>query len=376
MKIKRDLQLKIEKWLFKGKILIVYGARQVGKTTLAKTLLLEHGNIADYYNCEIIQVRQALEKEDPISLKKFLGDAKLIVLDEAQKVPNIGRTLKLLIDTYPDMQIIATGSSSFDLSNQVNEPLTGRAIEFSLYPFSLRELSQCYRPYELDAQLPFYLRFGLYPDIAQSGETDAETLLTNISNQYLYKDVLEFEHLKRSDLLVQLLQLLALQIGQEVSIHELAVSLQCARDTVLRYLDLLEKSFVIFHLRAFSRNPRKEISKKRKIYFYDVGIRNSLISRYTQLPLRDDVGVLWENFCISERRKFLQITDQHPQQYFWRSLTQKEVDYVEEYNNILRGYEFKWKKNNVNPPKDFLTYPNSSVTVINHDNYTDFFGCG
>lgn len=370
--IKRDIEKNIKDWLFKGKIIILYGARQVGKTTLAKKILKEYGRPGDYFNCEIASIRQALGKEDPTALKKILGDGKIIVLDEAQKVTNIGLVLKLLSDTYPDMQIIATGSSSFDLANQVNEPLTGRALEFILYPFSLRELKNFYKNYELDGQLENLLVYGLYPEIIKSNLPDTRQLLDNLSNKYLYQDILIFNRVKKADLVVKLLQLLALQIGNEVSINELAVSLQCSRDTITNYLDILEKAFIIFRLRAYSRNQRKEITKKQKIYFVDLGIRNSLISRYNELGVRDDVGALWENFCVSERLKKIQIDNLFCQKYFWRTLDRKEVDYVEEYDNRLDGYEFKWGKGKASAPKDFLAYKNSRISLVNRENYQDF----
>lgn len=370
--INRDLERNIEGWLFKGKIIILYGARQVGKTTLVKKLLKRHGQSSDYFNCEILSVRQALEKEDPVALKKTLGNGRLIVLDEAQRVHNIGLILKLLHDTYPNMQIIATGSSSFDLANQINEPLTGRALEFTLYPFSLRELKNFYKNYELDGQLENLLIYGLYPEVVKSGLPDARQLLDNLSNKYLYQDILIFDRIKKSGLVVKLLQLLALQIGNEVSINELAVNLQCSRDTVVNYLDILEKSFIIFTLRAFSRNQRKEITKKQKIYFVDLGIRNSLISRYNELAVRDDIGALWENFCVSERLKKIQADNLSCQKYFWRTIDQKEVDYVEEYNDRLDGYEFKWGKGKKPSFKEFLSYKNSSINLVNRNNYQDF----
>lgn len=372
MYIKRHLEKNIEKYLFKGKIIIVYGARQVGKTVLAKSILKKYADENSYFNCEILSTKQALEQQDPLKLKNFLGNGRVIVLDEAQKVSNIGLALKLLIDTYPNMQIIATGSSSFDLSNQVNEPLTGRALEFTLFPFSLSELSDVHSSQEMNAVLEKSLVYGMYPEVVLSDINNARVYLNNLSSKYLYKDVLAFENLKRSDLLIDLLQLLALQIGNEVSTHELAVSLQCGRDTVLRYVDLLEKSFVIFRLRAFSRNLRNEIGKKQKIYFYDLGMRNSLISRLIPLSLRDDVGALWENFCVAERMKWLQNQERFANRYFWRTHTQKEVDYLEEYDDRLDGYEFKWSKDNYSAPKDFLSYKNSSVKLINKENYKEF----
>lgn len=371
--IKRDIQQNIEDWLFKGKIIILYGARQVGKTTLTKELLKKYGHEDAYFNCEIMSVRQALEKEDPAALRRFLGSGKFFVFDEAQKINNIGLILKLLIDSFPDLQIIATGSSSFDLANQVNEPLTGRALEFILYPFSWRELKNLDRTYESDGRLEQTLVYGSYPEIAQSGQAESRQLLDNLGTKYLYKDIFTFERVKKSNLLVSLLQLLALQIGQEVSINELANTLRCSRDTVVNYLDILEKSFIIFRLRAYSRNPRKEISKKQKIYFIDLGIRNSVISRYNELAVRDDTGVLWENFCVSERFKKLQADGVSCQKYFWRTLDRKEVDYVEEYDDRLDGYEFKWAKDRFSRPKEFLAYKNSRLTLINRVNFQEEF---
>lgn len=372
MLIKRNLEQILEKWLFKGKILIVYGARQVGKTTMVKNILGKYDESKVYFDCEDIEVKQILEEQNHLALKDFFGDRKLVVLDEAQKVLNIGMVLKVFHDHYPDVQIIATGSSSFDLSNKINEPLTGRALEFSLYPFSLSELSQIYQPHELNAKLPSFLIWGMYPDVIMGGQENAQILLNNLSGQYLYKDVLEFEHLKRSDLLLDLLQLLALQVGCEVSLHELAINLHVGRETVRRYIDLLEKSFVIFRLRAFSRNLRKEIGKKQKIYFYDLGIRNSLINQYNTLNLRNDIGALWENFCVVERIKHLQNIEQSAGRYFWRTHDQKEVDYLEEYNGKLEGFEFKWDKDKFTAPKDFLRYPHSSVSLVNRHNYKKF----
>lgn len=371
--IKRDIQDNIENWLFKGKVIILYGARQVGKTTLAKELLRKYADESAYFNCEIISVKQALEKANPVSLRNFLGKGNFFILDEAQKVQNIGLILKLLIDTYPDIQIIATGSSSFDLANQMSEPLTGRALEFTLYPFSWREIKELYPQQSIDDILDRFLVYGSYPEIAQSGEDEARQLLDNLSSKYLYKDILIFDHLKKPNLLISLLQLLALQIGQEVSMNELANKLQCSRDTVISYLDILEKSFIIFRLRAYSRNHRKEISKKQKIFFVDLGIRNSIISRYNNLKVRDDIGFLWENFCVSERFKKLQTQNIYCQKYFWRTQDRKEVDYVEEYDDRLAGYEFKWSKGKAPQPKEFLSYKNSTIELVNRGNVEDDF---
>ena len=372
--IKRSLQDILENWLFKGKILTIMGARQVGKTTLAREILKKYGNEKDYYNCDIISIRQSLQKQDPLILKKIIGDSKLIVIDEAQRIENIGLVLKILHDSFPEIQILATGSSSFELSNKINEPLTGRALEFKLFPFSINELSSLYSVIEIEAQLDFFLRFGQYPDIIQKDENDARVLLDNLASKYLYKDILEFEEIKKPDVLLKLLQLISFQLGHEVSKNELSTKLSVNRDTIDRYLDLLEKAYVIYRLKPFSRNLRKEINKKEKIFFYDLGIRNSLISAYNPIEFREDIGALWENFCIVERMKFLQSVQQNPNSYFWRTHDKKEIDYLEEYNGKITGYEFKWQKNKMKIPAEFLeTYKNSSIAIINKNNFWDLF---
>jgi len=373
--IKRSVQDIIEKWLFKGKVITVYGARQVGKTTMAKALLKKWGNENDYFNCDILTVRDAFKKQDPNALKRIIGESRFIVIDEAQRIENIGLILKIMHDSFPDVQIVATGSSSFELSNKINEPLTGRALEFILYPFSIAELKSIYTPIELDGQIEHFLRFGSYPEIADKNEKDAMILLDNLSSKYLYKDILEFEQIKKPKKLIKLLQLLAFQLGNEVSKHELATKLSINRETVERYLDLLEKSFVIFRLGSFSRNLRKELTKKEKIYFYDIGIRNSLIAKYNTLEFRDDTGALFENFCIVERMKYIQRIEEMKNQYFWRTHDKKEIDYVEESDGKLEGFEFKWKKGSFKKPIAFLeSYENSSISLVNRDNFWDFIG--
>ena len=369
----RHLKPQMEQWLYRGKILILYGARQVGKTTLSKTFLESLGSDGLYLNCEIQSVQSALSVREPLALQRFIGNKKLVVLDEAQYVPGIGEVLKLLADTFPALQIIATGSSSFELARHSSEPLTGRALTFELYPFSYAELGQAFHPAERRAHLDFWLRYGLYPDIAFTPEADARTLLDNLSSRYLYKDVLEFENLKRADVLVRLLQLLALQIGQLVSYHELANALKISSQTVERYIDLLEKAFVIFRLSPFSRNLRSEIGKKNKIFFYDVGIRNSIIQQYQPVDLRSDKGALWENFLVVERLKRLQALGWRPNRYFWRTQQQVEIDYVEEREGQLSAFEFKWQDKSARMPLAFANaYPGSVFKVVHRDNFEDF----
>jgi hypothetical protein len=371
--IQRNIQKNIEKWLFKEKVIILYGARQVGKTTLVKNLLEKYKSTS-YFSCDHLQVQNALEKADPLRIKSFLGDSKLIVLDEAQKILNIGTILKIMVDTYPDTQIIATGSASFDLANKINEPLTGRSIEFTLSPLSLSEISQGEPFIKTHARLEEFLKFGMYPEIILSESMSHKIrLLDNISSNSLYKDIFELENIKKPKLLLKLLELLAMQLGNEVSIHELAVTLQCSRDLVEKYLDLLEKSFVLFRLRPLSRNLRSEITKKQKIYFYDLGIRNSILHQYNDINLRTDIGALWENFLIIERLKYLQTQNSFCNKYFWRTKQQKEIDYLEEYNQKISAYEFKWKKKPKKIIKEFLeAYPESSFQVIHTENYWEW----
>lgn len=366
----RQILPQIEKWLFQKKIIILYGARQVGKTTLSQFLVEKYQGL--YLNCENLNVKELFSSRNPEKILNSIGEKNFIVLDEAQKIPEIGEILKLLIDTYPEKQFLVTGSSSFDLANQTAEPLTGRKITFTLYPLALSELTQ--NKLTLHSRLEDFLLYGLYPDIIQSeGYEKKRVKLDELAGDYLYKDVLEFENLKRSDLLHKLLQALALQIGNEVSYHELAVLLQASQETIQRYIQLLEKSFVIYRLSSFSRNLRKELGKKVKIFFYDLGIRNSLLQNFTPLHLRSDLGALWENFCINERKKMWQIKMQKTNQYFWRTYDQKEVDLVEERDGKLYGYEFKWGDKIPKAPKDWLkTYENASYEVINRENYWEF----
>ncbi|MEK7078758.1 MAG: ATP-binding protein [Patescibacteria group bacterium] len=372
MYYRRQIESTIEGWVGKGKILVIYGPRQVGKTTLVKSLLSRYGKKQNYFNCEILGVKQALQRQDPQELSGLFGGAQFIVLDEAQKVTNIGLILKIFHDAYPQIQIIATGSSSFELSNKISEPLTGRALEFTLFPLSLQELTQTYSRVDLQGKLESLLRFGSYPEIMNSSEKDAQVLLDNITSKYLFQDVLEHEQIKKSSLLMNLVQLLALQVGSEVSMNELATTLATGRKTIERYLDLLEKAFVIVRLRSFSRNLRSEIGKKQKIYFYDLGIRNSLIAQYNPLHLRDDVGALWENFVIIERLKYLKNNQISSNTFFWRTHDQKEIDYIEESNGKLHGYEIKWNKDTYKKPQDFLnTYKNSDIILINKNNFFD-----
>lgn len=377
MKIVRTIQKNVEKRLFKGKIIIIYGARQVGKTTLAKEIMEKYAKTHKtlYLNCDDKDVRNQLTNKTSTELKNFLSQNTLVVIDEAQRVENIGLTLKLLIDNYPEIQIVATGSSSFDLSNKIAEPLTGRKFEFHLFPLSLQELSQEYqKPFELRRVLERQMLFGAYPEVAGAG-SDAKDRLKEIVQSYLYKDVLEYQKIKHSEMLDKLLQALALQIGSEVSYTELANLVGVNKVTIENYVRILEQAFIIFRLPPLARNLRNELKKMRKIYFYDLGVRNALINNFNPLDMRQDSGALWENFMVSERLKYNQNNERDKNIYFWRTLQKQEIDYVEDEGGVLAGFEFKWKQNKFRQPKAFLdAYKGSSVSLINSENFEGFVG--
>lgn len=373
MNYKRLVQEAIEQSLFKGKIVILYGARQVGKTTLVKTIQEKYIDSSLYLNVDEPDIRASLEEKTSTELFKLFGDKKFIIIDEAQRVKNIGLTLKLIIDNNPKIQLIATGSSSFELSNSISEPLTGRKFEFHLYPLSIQEVKTKYNSVELNRILENLLLYGMYPEIVNLPINEAKNRIQEISKSYLFKDILQFQDIRNSDVLEKLLQALALQIGNEVSYNELANLLGIDKDTVSRYIQLLEKAFIVFQLKPYSRNLRKEIGKLRKVYFYDLGIRNSIINNFNQLNLRTDVGALWENFLISERIKFNNNTIRTVNKYFWRTYDKKEIDYIEEENGKLSGYEFKYSDDKYRNPSEFLdTYKNSTFKLINKANYLGF----
>lgn len=372
MVIKRIIQDRIEKSLFKGKVVIIYGARQVGKTTLIKQIQSKHRHHSLYLNCDEPDLREALTDTTSTELKSLIGDKNLVFIDEAQRVKNIGLTLKLLVDSFPEVQTIATGSSSFDLSNEVVEPLTGRKYEFYLYPFSLEELKEIYSKLEIKRILERRILFGFYPEVVKK-EAEAETILKEITRSYLYKDVLQYQQIKNPEILERLLQALALQIGNEVSYNELASLIGIDKRTVARYLEILEKAFIVFRLRPYSRNLRKELSKLRKLFFFDSGVRNALINNLNPLRLRQDTGPLWENFLISERVKSNSNHGLDKNIYFWRTYQQQEVDYLEEARGKLFGFEIKWSKKRLRKPKAFLqAYPGGELKLITRQNYEGF----
>jgi len=371
--IKRQLQQTILQQLFKGKVILLFGARRVGKTTLVKQIEKQVDS-SRYINCELLQNKTALETTNTELLKAFIGDHRLVILDEAQAIKNIGKVLKVLIDTFPELQIIATGSSSFELSQQTGEPLTGRSRQYCLYPFSYKELVQHEDIVTVNARLENILRFGLYPDVYNKTENDAAEELQNIASNYLYKDILQFESIRRPDLLFKLLKALAYQIGSEVSFNELSNLLGENLNTIKRYIELLEKTFIIFRLNSFSRNLRKEIAKGQKIYFHDLGIRNSIIQNHSEIFLRNDRGALWENFFISERLKYNEYNRNFAHTYFWRTYDRQEIDYIEDLSGKLSLYECKFSGHKIAKlPLAFKgNYHASELQIISRENFWEY----
>jgi len=367
----RIIQPAIEQVLYKGKVIVIYGARQVGKTTLIRAIQEKYPAESLYLNSDEPDIRNSLSDKTSTELRRLLGTKTLILIDEAQRVKNIGLTLKLLVDSFPGIQIIATGSSSFDLSNHISEPLTGRKVEFTLYPLSVRELLSQSSPLEMQRSLEYHLRYGMYPGVVFRDQP-AETLL-EITRSYLYKDILEFQTVKNPDLLHRLLQALALQIGSEVSYNELGSMLGIDKVTVSRYVSLLEQGYVIFHLPPYSRNLRKELGRQRKIYFHDLGVRNALINNFNPLEQRQDVGMLWENFFVSERLKYIHNQRRYPNVYFWRMYDGREIDYLEEEGGQLTGFECKWGSDKWRVPEAFLSaYPGSLLHLVNRTNGLEY----
>ena len=365
--------IKIEKYIERKKVLMVYGARQVGKTTLVKSYLSNFKEPYLFITGDDLVLSEELAKCHLPVIAKILGNNKLIVIDEAQKINNIGRALKLMVDNF-DISIIVTGSSSFDLANQTDEALTGRKKILTLYPIAVKELAGIFSEYEIQQLISEMLIYGLYPHIfaGKNLEIKRERVI-EIMNSYLIKDIFEFQRLKRSNVIIQLLRLVAFQIGQQVSTTELSNQLNIDHKTVIRYLDLLEKSFVLFRLDGFSRNLRKEVTKQSKYYFYDLGVRNALIANFNQLNLRNDLGQLWENFIVMERVKNLSYKKIEANHYYWRNYQKKEIDLIEERGNYLYGIEIKYSGKKVKAPADWINaYPKSSFEVIHRENFYDF----
>lgn len=371
--IRRHLKKNIEKYLFKKKAIIIYGARQTGKTTLMEQILAPYKEETLFLNGDDADTREMFMNLNATRLIPIIGSSKIVFLDEAQRIPETGLVLKIIFDNFKNVQLIATGSSSFDLANKIMEPLTGRKFEFTLFPISFGEMVDYHGFLTEKRLLDHRLIYGYYPDIAINIGQEKK-LLKSLASSFLYKDLLTLETIKKPVLLEKILTALALQIGSEVSYNELAQLLNSDKETIEKYIDLLEKTGVIFRLEAFSRNLRNEIKKGRKIYFYDNGIRNAVLGSFSSLSARTDQGALWENFFISERRKYLENNEMDIRAWFWRTTQQQEIDYVEEWENKLNVFEIKWNLHKkVRLSGTFANaYPNHEFEVVTPENFHQF----
>lgn len=363
-----------ERLTISNKVVILYGPRQSGKTTLVNNVLKSVSEKIVAVNADEKKYVDILSSRDFNKMRLLVEKADILFIDEAQRIPEIGINLKILYDRMPSLKIIATGSSSFELASKIKEPLTGRIHTFILYPIAFHELRKIENTADLQNKIEELLIYGMYPEIFSLPTiTEKQQYLRELSSSYLFKDIFELTSIKHSSRLDALLRLLAFQIGSQVSLSELGNSLNMSKDTVASYIDLLEKAFVIFRLPGFSRNLRKEVVKMDKIYFYDLGIRNSVIDNYNRLDFRDDHGKLWENFILSERKKYLSYTMNYKNCYFWRTYTGAELDYVEEGSGKLNGFEIKWSAKNKKAPASWLeTYKSAKYEEINRTNFIDF----
>ena len=370
--IKRQIVEQLKALSSLKKIMVILGPRQVGKTTLLRQLTADATNVLSF-DCDNTDERWTLEDKTTTELAALIGKSQVVIIDEAQRVRNIGMTLKMLGDLNLPSQIYVTGSSSLELSDDINEPATGRILEFNLYPFSIAEIAAHSSWRDEQRLLNQRMIYGSYPEIVTNPE-HARILLQNIVNSYLYKDLLEYKGIKKPDVLRKLVVALALQLGNEVSYNELSNILGVDKETVENYIDLLEKCFVVFRIDSYSRNLRNELKKGKKIYFCDNGVRNAVINNFAPLELRNDEGALWENLMMVERRKLHAYNGRFVQQYFWRTTQQKEIDLIEECDGQLSAFEFKWKAGKVaKVPAAFIdAYPNASFQSINPSNFQDF----
>jgi len=373
MFIDRQIASVLIENLFQGKVILLLGSRQTGKTTLLQQLLKQLNKKVLFLNGDEADIRSMLSEATSSRLKLMVGNHEVVFIDEAQRIPDVGLCLKIFADQLPHIQVIATGSSSFELANRLNEPLTGRKWEHHLYPISFEEMVGNHGWLEEKRLLNHRLIYGYYPEIV-SHQNQAQERLRELSGSYLYKDLLMLEGIKKTAVLEKILKALALQLGNEVSYHELAQLVGVNPNTVEKYIDLLEKAFVIFRLTAFSRNVRNEIKKGRKIYFFDNGIRNAILGNFNPLDLRTDTGALWENFLVSERLKYLSNGQQQADGYFWRTTQQQEIDYLEEQGGQLAAWEFKWNpKAKARFSKTFTNaYPDCPTTIVTPENFESF----
>ncbi len=373
MYIHQHLLSTLSQIVVPNKVVIIYGPRRIGKTTLLNEYLKTVSNYLSVSG-EDIDVQHFLSSQSIEKLRAFVGDKTLLVIDEAQKIPNIGLNLKLLVDHCLGLKIIATGSSAFDLAHQTGEPLTGRKITLRMFPISQIEMSVNENSMITRSKLEERLIYGSYPEVLLLPNIEQKkSYLHELTSAYLYKDILELEGIRHSKKMIQILQLLAFQIGKEVSIYEIGQQVGLNKITVERYLDLLEKCFVLINIRGFSRNLRKEVSKKSRYYFYDTGIRNAIINQFNPLIVRNDVGELWENYIIIERLKKQAYQNIYANNYYWRTYSQQEIDWIEEREGKLYAHEIKWNKSRVKTPSEWVNnYPNSEFIVIHRDNYLPF----
>jgi predicted AAA+ superfamily ATPase len=366
----RDLTSKLKDKLHKGKVLVLIGPRQVGKTTLINSLLENTSYL--FLDGDDNTVAETLSNANTETLKSIIGNYKYVFIDEVQRIPNIGLKLKIIVDQIKDVQVIVSGSSAFDINNLTQEPLTGRKFEYQLFPISWNEFEQNVGYIKAQQQLDLRLLYGMYPDVINNFGNEYE-ILKNLVSSYLYKDILSLAGIRKSEVLEKILQALAMQIGNEVSYNEIAQLVGVDKNTVNNYIDLLEKSFVIFRLNSFNKNLRNEIKANKKIYFYDNGVRNMIIGNFNVLEFRQDKGALWENFMVSERMKLLSYSQSLAKPYFWRTTQQQEIDYVEIEAEAVRAFEFKWSSiKKAKLPKSFQEAYNPSFLVVNKENFREF----
>lgn len=370
--IDRILKETIEKHLFKGKAIILIGSRQTGKTSLLEQLFPKNDDTI-WLNGDDIATQTLMENMSATRLQQLLGGKRLLIIDEAQRIKDIGLRMKLVTDQIKDVQLVATGSSSFELANRLNEPLTGRKWEYRMYPISFAEMAEHHGLLNELTLIPHRMVYGYYPEVVTSAGNEIE-VLRQLTDSYLYRDLFVLDNVKKSDKLVLLLKALAYQIGSQISYSELASTVGIDAKTIEAYINVLEKAYIIFRLPSYSRNMRSELKHSKKIYFYDNGVRNALISGFAQIENRMDTGALWENFVVAERMKYNEYYSHWCNTYFWRTQEQKEIDYLEEYNCQLHAYEFKYNpKKQVAAPKSFIAaYPDAEYNVITPDNIEQF----